>query len=63
VRAAPQAVELQHVQHTNCCDFAAAADGQTLIITSALDNLVKGASGQAVQNLNLMFGLDEAAGF
>ena len=45
-----------------CIDFSAAVDGRTLIITSALDNLVKGASGQAIQNLNLMFGLPEEQG-
>ena len=35
---------------------------ETLILTSAIDNLVKGAAGQAVQNMNLMFGFDEQAG-
>jgi N-acetyl-gamma-glutamyl-phosphate reductase len=33
-----------------------------LILTSAIDNLIKGAAGQAVQNMNVMFGLDETAG-
>ena len=36
--------------------------GNRLLITSIIDNLVKGASGQAVQNMNLMFGLDETTG-
>ena len=36
--------------------------GDNLVVHSALDNLTKGASGQAVQNMNLMFGLDECAG-
>jgi N-acetyl-gamma-glutamyl-phosphate reductase len=36
--------------------------GDTLVILSVIDNLVKGAAGQAVQNMNLMFGLDESAG-
>ena len=36
--------------------------GDKLLVTSTIDNLLKGASGQAVQNMNLMFGLDEAAG-
>ena len=62
VRATPQQVEVAHVAGTNFADFAAAADGRTLIITSAIDNLVKGASGQAVQNLNLMFGYPEETG-
>ena len=62
VRPGPQQVEVANVAGTNFADFAAAADGQTLIIASAIDNLVKGASGQAVQNLNLMFGLPETTG-
>ena len=61
-RAGPQQVEVTNVAGTNFADFAGAADGRTLIIASAIDNLVKGASGQAIQNLNLMFGLDEGAG-
>lgn len=55
-------VEVSHVVGTNACDIAAQAEGRLLVLTSALDNLVKGASGQAVQNLNLMHGLPEDAG-
>lgn len=62
LRSAPQQVEVAHVAGTNFADFAAAVDGRTLIITSALDNLVKGASGQAVQNLNLLYGYPEETG-
>jgi N-acetyl-gamma-glutamyl-phosphate reductase len=62
VRASPKDIEVTNVAMTNFIDMAATVDGRTLIITSALDNLVKGASGQAVQNLNIMFGIDEAAG-
>lgn len=62
LRATPKEVEVANVAGTNFCDLACVADGRTLIIASALDNLVKGASGQAVQNLNLMFGLPEEAG-
>jgi N-acetyl-gamma-glutamyl-phosphate reductase len=62
VRKTPKDVEVANVAGTNFVDFSAAADGRTLIITAVLDNLVKGASGQAVQNLNLMFGLEESAG-
>ena len=62
IRPGPQQVEVGNVAGTNFADFAAAADGQTLIITSAIDNLVKGASGQAVQNLNLLFGYPEEMG-
>jgi N-acetyl-gamma-glutamyl-phosphate reductase len=62
VRATPKEVEVANVAGTNCIDFSATVDGRTLIITSVLDNLVKGASGQAIQNLNLMFGLPEEQG-
>jgi N-acetyl-gamma-glutamyl-phosphate reductase len=53
--------ELQHVAHTNFCDLGFALDqsGKRLIIVSCLDNLGKGAAGQAVQNFNLMIGLEE----
>lgn len=53
-----------HVKGTNCCDIAWKVDPGSgrLILLSAIDNLVKGAAGQAVQNMNLMFGLDESAG-
>lgn len=61
-RAQAKDIEVTTVTGTNYCDFAAVADGRTLILLSVLDNLVKGASGQAVQNLNLMFGLDETTG-
>jgi N-acetyl-gamma-glutamyl-phosphate reductase len=56
--------EIQSVAHTNFADLGLALgpDGQRLIVVSALDNLGKGAAGQAVQNMNLMFGLDEEAG-
>ena len=53
--------ELQHVAHTNFCDIGFALDnsGRSLIIVSCLDNLGKGASGQAVQNFNHMLGIEE----
>jgi len=53
-----------HVRGTNCCDIGFVFDDRNrrLILMSAIDNLGKGAAGQAVQNMNLMFGLDEAAG-
>lgn len=49
---------------SNFCDVTARVDARSgrLIVLSAIDNLVKGAAGQAVQNMNLMFGLDEIAG-
>jgi N-acetyl-gamma-glutamyl-phosphate reductase len=53
--------ELQHVAHTNFCDIGFALDksGQRLIIVSCLDNLGKGAAGQAVQNFNHILGIEE----
>lgn len=53
--------ELQHVAHTNFCDIGFCLDksGQRLIVVSCLDNLGKGAAGQAVQNFNLMLGIEE----
>jgi N-acetyl-gamma-glutamyl-phosphate reductase len=56
--------ELQHVAYTNFSDmgFAVDREGQRLIIVSCLDNLGKGAAGQAVQNLNLVLGLEEQTG-
>ncbi len=44
------------------CVLGLAAIGETLIVVSALDNLIKGASGQAVQNMNVMFGFAEGTG-
>jgi N-acetyl-gamma-glutamyl-phosphate reductase len=56
--------EIQFSVHTNYCDlgFCLARDGRRLIVVSCLDNLLKGAAGQAVQNMNLMYGWDEAEG-
>jgi N-acetyl-gamma-glutamyl-phosphate reductase len=56
--------ELQHVTRTNFCDigFAPDATGDRLIVVSCLDNLGKGAAGQAVQNFNGMHGYPETAG-
>jgi len=52
----------RYVTTTNFCDVAVRMAKGAVIVLSALDNLVKGASGQAVQNMNVMFGLDETAG-
>jgi N-acetyl-gamma-glutamyl-phosphate reductase len=59
--AAGKLPELQHVAHTNFCDIGFALDnsGRSLIIVSCLDNLGKGAAGQAVQNFNHMLGIEE----
>jgi len=57
-------VTLANVARTNYCDFSAIADPRTgkLVVVSALDNVIKGACGMAVQCMNLMFGLPETAG-
>jgi N-acetyl-gamma-glutamyl-phosphate reductase len=64
VRATPELPQIQHVVRTNYCDlgFELASDGKRLVMVSCLDNLLKGASGQAVQNMNVMCGWDEAEG-
>ncbi|MDR2792671.1 MAG: N-acetyl-gamma-glutamyl-phosphate reductase [Treponema sp.] len=53
-----------HVRQSNYCDISVHLDqtGSTLIIASAIDNMVKGAAGQAVQNMNIIFGFEESAG-
>jgi N-acetyl-gamma-glutamyl-phosphate reductase len=64
VFATPQLPQLQFSLHTNYCDlgFCLADDGQRLVLVSCVDNLLKGAAGQAVQNMNLMYGWDEREG-
>jgi len=55
-------VSLKQVVNSNKCVIHLEKNGQQLVVHSAIDNLLKGASGQAVQNMNLMFGLKEDAG-
>jgi N-acetyl-gamma-glutamyl-phosphate reductase len=55
-------IDLKQVVNTNKCFVQVKKHGSKLLIVSILDNLLKGASGQAVQNMNLMFGLEETAG-
>ena len=55
-------IDLKQVVNTNRCLIGLEKQGEKLVIHSALDNLLKGASGQAVQNMNLMFALDEREG-
>jgi len=66
VRVLPEGVEpeLSRVQHTDCAELAVYADGATgrTVVVCALDNLGKGAAGQAIQNANLALELDETAG-
>ncbi len=56
----PDLPEIKHVAHTNFCDIGWRVQGQQLVMVACLDNLVKGAAGQAIQNFNVVFGFDEA---
>jgi len=60
----PRLPEIQYSLHSNYCDigFCLADDGKRLVIVSCIDNLLKGAAGQAVQNMNVMCGWNEAEG-
>lgn len=55
-------IDLKQVVNTNKCLVYVEKHGDYILVTSIIDNLLKGASGQAVQNMNLMFGLDETSG-
>ncbi len=57
-----ETIDLKQVVNTNKCVIGLEKENGKLVVHSAIDNLLKGASGQAVQNMNLMFGFDEAAG-
>ena len=54
--------DINWVKNSNFCDIAAHTSGRNVVVFAALDNLIKGAAGQAVQNMNLMFGLEETTG-
>ena len=56
--------EIKHVAHTNFCDIGwrVGPDGRQVVMVACIDNLVKGAAGQAIQNFNVAFGFDETAG-
>ncbi|MGA8308885.1 MAG: N-acetyl-gamma-glutamyl-phosphate reductase, partial [Terriglobales bacterium] len=64
VFATPKLPQIQFSLHTNYCDlgFCLAEDGRRLVLVSCIDNLLKGAAGQAVQNMNLMYGFKEEEG-
>jgi N-acetyl-gamma-glutamyl-phosphate reductase len=66
VRIKPEgkSADTLHVKGTNFCDIGVHVDraANRMVLTSAIDNLVKGAAGQAVQNMNIMLGLEETAG-
>ena len=61
-QVAEEPINLKQVVNTNQCHIHLHKHEDTLLITSAIDNLLKGASGQAVQNMNLMFGYNENEG-
>ena len=54
--------EIKHVAHTNFCDIGWRVQGPQLVMVACIDNLVKGAAGQAIQNFNIAFGFEETAG-
>ncbi|MCX6178027.1 MAG: N-acetyl-gamma-glutamyl-phosphate reductase [Chlorobiales bacterium] len=64
VRVRDTMTEVKHVYRTNFCDIhiAHATASGSLVIVTAIDNLLKGAAGQAVQNMNIMLGIDETTG-
>lgn len=62
VQIANSMIDMKHVVNTNKCSIYLEKENNTVVIHSAIDNLLKGASGQAIQNMNLMFGLDETSG-
>lgn len=62
VQVSDEPVSVKDVANTNQCHLYPAVTKGTIVIFAAIDNLVKGASGQAVQNMNIMFGLDETSG-
>lgn len=62
VRIRNNPTDIKSTSGTNFCDIYAQTDGDFLFITASIDNLLRGASSQAVVNANLMFGLDESLG-
>ena len=58
----PDNIDLKQVVNTNKCLIHLEKHGDMLLITSCIDNLLKGASGQAVHNMNLLFNLEETTG-
>ncbi len=62
VRVRTDLPNVKHVRDSNYCDLTVRLAGGRIVVFSALDNMIKGASGQAVQNMNVMFGQDETSG-
>jgi N-acetyl-gamma-glutamyl-phosphate reductase len=56
--------EIKHAAYTNFCDIGWRVDaaGSRILLVAVIDNLVKGAAGQAIQNMNVMLGYDERTG-
>jgi N-acetyl-gamma-glutamyl-phosphate reductase len=54
--------EIRDVVNTNFCDIGVRVTGMTAVVVSCIDNLLKGAAGQAVQNMNIICGFDEKEG-
>ena len=62
IRLVDGSPDINWVKNTNFCDIAFHTNGKQIVVFSAIDNLVKGAAGQALQNMNLMFGLEDTTG-
>ena len=64
VLASGEVANLRNVKYSNYCDISVHYDEHTqrVVIVSTIDNMVKGAAGQAIQNMNIMFGLEEKCG-
>jgi len=62
IRIVDGSPDINWVKMTNFCDIAMHAEGRNAVVFSAIDNLVKGAAGQAIQNMNVMFGIEETKG-
>lgn len=62
LRVRPELPNIKHVRDTNYCDVTVRLVGKRIVLFSAIDNMIKGASGQAVQNMNVMFQQEETAG-
>lgn len=62
IRLVEGSPDINWVKNTNFCDIATHTSGKHIAVFAAIDNLVKGAAGQAVQNMNLMYGIDEKMG-
>ena len=62
VKISTRNINLKQVVNTNYCQLHLEKSGNNLLIISTIDNLIKGASGQAVQNMNLLFGFEESEG-